>query len=280
MLLFAAPTRLIHQMNQQLTHSVRTTTTAMTNLPSSFTNFTYFLGDNNNNNSNNNHINNPPIDNASSHFEDISPISSHIITITTSTSTATTTSLSPYPTISMTTYVIVTLLLWASTVILAMMIRDLGIVNSLTGVIAASTIGYTLPGLLYLCTNAKEGQSLWEVYKQKIRETWSGQQDNSTGGEEEGDDGQHEYHEGLAIIPAYEQDDDDHLHIIPQKHTMKRRSRRSLQQHYPRIVWAVIKLCGEICYVFRYFVFALFLIVFGLLLLIMGIITIFMNNVS
>ena len=85
MLLFAAPTRLIHQMNQQLTHSVRTTTTAMTNLPSSFTNFTYFLGDNNNNNSNNNHINNPPIDNASSHFEDISPISSHIITITTST---------------------------------------------------------------------------------------------------------------------------------------------------------------------------------------------------
>lgn len=50
-------------------------------------------------------------------------------------------------------HVIVTMTLWLSTMGIALVAEKLGLVSSLTGVAAASTLGYTLPALIYLKTH-------------------------------------------------------------------------------------------------------------------------------
>jgi amino acid permease len=49
-----------------------------------------------------------------------------------------------------------TLILWGSTLLVSLLVEKLGVVSSLTGVVAASTIGYTLPGLIYIRTFYRE----------------------------------------------------------------------------------------------------------------------------
>lgn len=53
-------------------------------------------------------------------------------------------------------HVVVTLALWASTVAIALIVDKLGLVSSLTGVAAASSLGYMLPAAIYLKTHAHE----------------------------------------------------------------------------------------------------------------------------
>ena len=53
-------------------------------------------------------------------------------------------------------HVAVTLVLWLSTTVLAMIFDDLGIVLSLTGSIAASCLGYILPGIIFLSSYQEE----------------------------------------------------------------------------------------------------------------------------
>jgi hypothetical protein len=46
----------------------------------------------------------------------------------------------------------VTMILWGSTLSVALIVERLGVVSALTGVIAASTLGYTLPAMIYVST--------------------------------------------------------------------------------------------------------------------------------
>jgi len=58
-------------------------------------------------------------------------------------------------------HVAVTLCLWSSTTLLAIVFDDLGLVLSLTGAVAASCLGYILPGLLYIMTYKADFDSAW-----------------------------------------------------------------------------------------------------------------------
>jgi len=58
-------------------------------------------------------------------------------------------------------HVAVTLCLWSSTTLLALVFDDLGLVLSLTGAVAASCLGYILPGLLYIMTYKVDFDSAW-----------------------------------------------------------------------------------------------------------------------
>lgn len=58
-------------------------------------------------------------------------------------------------------HVSVTLCLWSSTTLLAIVFDDLGLVLSLTGAVAASCLGYILPGLLYIMTYKVDFDSAW-----------------------------------------------------------------------------------------------------------------------
>jgi amino acid permease len=60
---------------------------------------------------------------------------------------------------------IATLILWGSTLVVSLLVEKLGIVSALTGVVAASTIGYTLPGLIYIRTFYEEYYKLlYEIF--------------------------------------------------------------------------------------------------------------------
>ncbi len=55
-----------------------------------------------------------------------------------------------------------TLLLWGTTTIIAVAFNDLGFVLSLTGAVAASVLGYILPGLLYIKSYQDEFLTAWQ----------------------------------------------------------------------------------------------------------------------
>eukprot|EP00981_Chlorochromonas_danica_P001814 scaffold385_cov182-Ochromonas_danica.AAC.13 len=57
-------------------------------------------------------------------------------------------------------HVLVTLILWISTMSIALVARKLGLVSSLTGVAAASTLGYTLPAMIYIRAHQSDCMTL------------------------------------------------------------------------------------------------------------------------
>eukprot|EP01034_Spumella_vulgaris_P024325 gene24325-30648_t len=59
--------------------------------------------------------------------------------------------------------VAVTLCLWTSTLAIALVFRELGVVSALTGAVAASMIGYVLPSLLYLKAYEEERRTAWRT---------------------------------------------------------------------------------------------------------------------
>jgi hypothetical protein len=57
-----------------------------------------------------------------------------------------------HPTPSLAEHVSITLLIWTLTVLIAIFSSDLSVVLALTGAVAASALGYVIPGLLYIQT--------------------------------------------------------------------------------------------------------------------------------
>lgn len=62
-------------------------------------------------------------------------------------------------------HVLITLILWFTTVSIAIATKKLGVVSALTGAAAASTLGYTIPALIYLKTYEEEFRFLLKTLK-------------------------------------------------------------------------------------------------------------------
>lgn len=65
-------------------------------------------------------------------------------------------------------HVLLTVGIWLVTLIIALSARELGVVSALTGTIAASTLGYTLPALIFFFCHAEELRILQEYLRSLI----------------------------------------------------------------------------------------------------------------
>lgn len=196
---------------------------------------------------------------------------------------------SPAPTVvgfvSLWAHLGVTILIWLATLIIALVAHKLGVISALTGSSAASTLGYTLPALLYFQAHPHETQRA-RVVLQEIRVEWwlllcsimdgvHVQRDVTMTREEANSDRRHEddreedvhgivHHMQLATV-SLESDGEDHA-VHPH---------RPVSAHSPSGVYSDSSMgkWSRRWQVLRPMIFPSILFVFGLASLFIGVIT-------